>query len=289
VKIKLLVTHKAPDLDAITSVWLFLRFLPQQTNHAKVLFVNPGETLSHRIAEEHQALPHEVIHVDTGLGEFDHHQPERATQYLSASKIIFQSLSKKISSISQDQALSELIDYVTDIDQYSQINWPESSTIHPFFRLEELIANFHGQEMMTDEKVMDLGCLLLDSAYLGIKRFLTAKAELQNATELQLKNGKCVAIVSGNDYVLDVAQLSGAIMTLRKDDKTGGVRIKCRPDSNLNLHDLYERIIIEDKVGHWYFHPGGKMLLNGSNKRPDQIPTPLSLENILTFIKEIYG
>src|SRR3989344_4995635 len=81
----LLVTHHATDLDAITSVWLLKRFVTQKYGSAKVIFVNPGEQVSAQQIEELAIDPNNVVHVDTGWGEFDHHQPNRAKQNWSAS------------------------------------------------------------------------------------------------------------------------------------------------------------------------------------------------------------
>ena len=42
---KIIVTHAAPDLDAVTSVWLIKRFL-QGWNEAEVRFVPAGQRLN---------------------------------------------------------------------------------------------------------------------------------------------------------------------------------------------------------------------------------------------------
>jgi len=43
---KLLVTHHAPDLDAIGGIWLFKRFDALNYANAQVAFVDPGDTIS---------------------------------------------------------------------------------------------------------------------------------------------------------------------------------------------------------------------------------------------------
>lgn len=100
---KIVVTHSSPDMDAITSVWLVKKFLPNW-NDAEVRFVPAGERLQGRgpvapssrptssVASSLRSLDgtpssratpsdpveviggNEVIHVDTGLGPLDHHQ-----------------------------------------------------------------------------------------------------------------------------------------------------------------------------------------------------------------------
>ncbi len=102
---KLIVTHHAPDLDAITSVWLLKRFDSQKYADAKVAFVNPGDTISLEEAEkEFNCQLHEVTHVDTGLGEFDHHQPERASRDVCAATLVFDYLKEVRPEIINDKA-----------------------------------------------------------------------------------------------------------------------------------------------------------------------------------------
>lgn len=287
--INLIVTHKSPDLDAITSVWLFQRFDAQNMAQAKVAFVNPGETISPHMAEQFGALPHEVIHVDTGLGEFDHHQEDRGQQYLSAAKLVYEHLCHQHPELAADKALSYLVGHVTDIDQYAQVNWPESKTPRSRFTIEELISGFTLLPNFDDERMVETGKSLLDSAYASLGLFLEAAEELKSAETIALKQGYCVGVLASNDYVIDVAQMQGAGMVVKKDPELGNIRIKCRPDFPDSLARLRDAILERDKEGTWYYHPSGKMLLNGSTKKPDQKPSPLQLHDILSLVKELYS
>ncbi|MCA9369277.1 hypothetical protein KC721_03180, partial [Candidatus Woesebacteria bacterium] len=87
-KRKLLVTHHAPDLDAIGSVWLFKKFHTQKYGDAKIAFVNPGSRIEEYQVEELGVDLRDVTHVDTGLGEFDHHQKERASTDICATSLV---------------------------------------------------------------------------------------------------------------------------------------------------------------------------------------------------------
>src|SRR5690606_17892776 len=84
---KTIVTHISPDLDAITSSWLIKRYLTDwdTADHA---FVPAGETFGNK---DPDANPN-VIHVDTGLGKFDHHQ---LTERTSATKRVFDYLAEE--------------------------------------------------------------------------------------------------------------------------------------------------------------------------------------------------
>ena len=78
---RIIVTHHAPDLDAISAVWLLKIFDAQHYADAKVVFVNPGDTLSSAEMDNLNVEESDVIHVDTGQGTYDHHQPERGHQH----------------------------------------------------------------------------------------------------------------------------------------------------------------------------------------------------------------
>src|SRR5687768_6706303 len=81
---KTLVTHMSPDLDALMSSWLILRFLPKW-GEAELAFVPAGKTLNNMPPDSDPA----IIHVDTGMGKFDHHQNG---DYTCASKKVFEYL-----------------------------------------------------------------------------------------------------------------------------------------------------------------------------------------------------
>ena len=69
---KLIVTHFNPDLDAIASIWIIKRFL-KGWEKARVRFVPAGETYKDQPVDSQP----EILHVDTGLGELDHHQTNK--------------------------------------------------------------------------------------------------------------------------------------------------------------------------------------------------------------------
>jgi len=78
---KLIVTHFSPDLDALTSCWLIKRFLPGWKK-AEIKFVAAGSTFNNQPPD----LDKNIIHVDTGMGKFDHHQ---TSNYTCAAKKVF--------------------------------------------------------------------------------------------------------------------------------------------------------------------------------------------------------
>lgn len=286
----LLVTHHAPDLDAITAVWLFKRFDAQGFAHAKVAFVNPGETLSANEAAQFDAAPHEVTHVDTGLGEFDHHQPDRGSQYLSAAKLVLEHLVSLHPELKTDMALQSLVSFVTDVDQFAEIEWPDAANLRYCLMIQELVHGLERQPDYDDLMQLEFGMRMLDAGYAVLSEQIEAQIELDTKGHVfPLAQGSGLAVETGNDATIKLAQKQGHMLVLKKDPKTGAIRVKLRPDANFDLSALRDRIVEKDRVGSWYYHPSGRMLLNGSDKHRDQKASSLTLEQVTKLAKELYG
>jgi len=286
---KLIVTHHAPDLDAIAAVWLFKRFDSQTYADAKVAFVSPGEKISEYDRAQLHFNEEEVTHVDTGLGEFDHHQAERAREKNCAASLIFDHLSQLHPELIQDQALKTIINFAIEIDHFQEIYWPNPSDERYKFMIHELISGLEKLEYHDNDSMLHFGMTCLDAAYQNLKDHFKAISILEERKIIFTINaGQVLAIATNNDQTIKLAQKQGYVIAVRKDPDEGHMRIKARPDSKIDLRPLYDKILELDHEGDWFYHQGGKMLLNGSGKS-QQVPTPLSLEKIIELIKEIYG
>jgi hypothetical protein len=287
---KLLATHKAPDLDAIGAVWMLKRFDAQHYATAKVAFVNQGETITLEEAEKYGSQLHEVTHVDTGLGTFDHHQPERGHQYICATSLTYDHVCSLHPELKNDQALKIIVEFVTEIDHFGEVYWPEADHNRYSFMIHELIRGIEFFDPHNDEQQLHFGLQCLDAAYAAMMQKVKADEELAlKGMEFSIPAGPCIAIETSNDDTVKMAQKRGCVLVVRKDPKLGHVRVKVRPDSNLELKPLHLAIQKIDKVGTWYYHPSGKMLLNGSRKARNQVASPLPLAEVVALIKEIYA
>lgn len=289
-KRNLIVTHHAPDLDAIASVWLLKRFDSQQFADSPVEFVNPGESIS---SQQLDALEHDidqVVHVDTGLGEFDHHQEERASQHLSATKLVFDFLVQQNAQLAKDKALVFLVDFVTEIDHFGEIHWPQADSLRYSMMIHELIRGIEFTDPHNDYSQLKFGLSCLDAAYANLKQEVKAREIIENkGQEFALKDGQGMALLTRNDDTMKLAQMLGYILVIRKDSKLGHVRIKVRPDCSINLRKLYEKILEQDQDGTWFYHQSGKMLLNGSRKHRNQKATSLKLSTVVELVQKLYG
>ncbi len=286
---KIIVTHHSPDLDAITASWLLQIFNSQTYQDAKFVFVNPGDRLSHQEAVDLGATLDEVTHVDTGLGKFDHHQPERSADKKCAAMLVFDHLCQINPIIKEDKALKELVNFVNEIDHFEEIYWPDSSNLRYVFMIHELIRGYELVNSQNDLGQLEFGFRCLDYAYQNLKQTVQANQIIeQDGIQFSITAGPCVALETSNEEAIKQAQKQGFLLVFRKDPQKGHIRIKIRPDANFTLKELYDSIKIVDPDGSWFYHSSGKMLLNGSLKHRNQVPSSLSIKEVIKLIKQTY-
>src|SRR5690242_8209238 len=133
---KTIVTHIHPDLDAITSTWLIKRFMPD-CEDAGITFVSAGATFK----EEPVDSDDDIIHVDTGLGRFDHHQTNAQT---SATKKVF-AYHVKEGNIPDSlvEPLEKLVQHVTEIDHFAEVSFPDPTADMYEFHLSQIIEGLN--------------------------------------------------------------------------------------------------------------------------------------------------
>ncbi len=286
---KLIVTHHAPDLDAIGAAWLLKTFDTQHYGNSKFAFVDPGSTIDPSVIAKLEINIDDVVHVDTGLGKFDHHQPERGHDHSSATSLVYDYLCQIHPDLEDDQALEILSEFITEIDHFGEIYWPEADHYRYNFMLHEIIRGLEFIGLHDDDSQLHFGFTCLDGVYSSLKQHYKAKDILRDKAEyFQTKIGQCMAVETRNDDTLKLAQKHGAVIAIRKDSTDGHIRIKARPDAKLDLKELADEIKMIDSTGTWYYHPSGKMLINGSRKHRHQQASPLSLIQIIELVKKVY-
>lgn len=289
-KRKLIVTHHAPDLDAIGSVWLLKKFDTQNFGDAKVSFVNPGSRIEDHEIEALGVDQRDVRHVDTGLGEFDHHQKERASTDICAASLVHDHLIQIHPELEDDQALDILVKFITEVDHFGEVHWPDASSYRHSFLIHELIRGSEFSDPHDDESQLHFGMQCLDYAYATLVQQVKANEIINEKGEtFELPQGKCLALETRNDDTIKSAQKQGYVLVVKKDPKLGNIRIKARPDADIDLTALSEKILLKDTTGDWFLHGSGKMLLNGSIKNRNQKASPLTLEEVVLLVIETYS
>jgi len=276
---KTIVTHLSPDLDAIASVWLIKKYLPNW-NDAQVKFVPSGTTLDNQSPDSDK----DVIHVDTGLGKFDHHQ---TNDYTSATKLVYKYLiGRDYIEEKEIKPLEKIIEYVNSTDHFAEVFYSDPEADRYDFMVRQLVDGL--KVINRDEaKLMEIIFLLLESALIVFKNKVNAEEEINRGFVFKSYLGRSLALESKNEEAVKLALKKGFTLVIRRHPEVGFTRIKTIPEKKYSLRPIYEKILEVDKKGSWFFHISEHMLLNGSSGNPKLIPTPLSLNKIIEIIKSV--
>lgn len=282
----MIVTHFSPDLDAVTSVWLIRRFfkgLPagrQGWEKAEVKFVPAGKTFENQPVDSND----NVIHVDTGLGKFDHHDGD---EDICAARLVLEELKVQSLKFKVDDGLERLVDVVNEIDHFREVYWPNPAADFYDFGMVGMLDGWKVMFGNEPEKIVELSLTCLDAIYKQFQNKIWAEKLLEEkGIEFETKWGKGIGVETGNDEIIHTGQKKGFVIVVRKDGKKGYVRIKSLPDEKIDLTKFWEKFKKADPDATWYLHPGKHMILNGTTKNPDMRPTSLTLKEIINLIKE---
>lgn len=287
---KTIVTHFAPDVDAVASVWLLKRFLPGW-DEAKVEYVAAGKTLNNEIVDSDP----DILHVDTGMGKLDHHQTgedtcaaRRTFEYIAAqfqiSNIKYQKNGKN--NYFSIEALERLVEVVNDIDHFREVYFPNPTADFYDFNLVAILDGLKLLYSTDNNRILEAGLICMDGIYKTFQNKVWAKSELkEKGVPFKTRWGKGIGIETVNDEAVRLAQKSGYVVAVRKDPKKEFVRIKVLPESTADLTNCYHKFKKLDPKATWFLHAGKKMLLNGSVKNPESIPTRLTLNEVIEVLK----
>lgn len=276
---KTLVTHFSVDLDAIAACWFVKKYL-NGWDGAEIKFVPAGTTLDNKSPNTDP----DIIHVDTGFGQFDHHQ---TNEYTSATKLVFEHLCRqKIIANNDVSALERIVNYVNDTDHFAEVNYPDPHDDRYDFCLHQLVFGLR-QGLKDDNYIVEFSFNLLDAALQLMKSKVSAEKEIKKGYSFTSKFGKTLVIETSNHESIKLALKQGYTLVATKDPKSGNIRVKTLPDKKYDLSDLHKEIIKADKKGTWFLHISKNMLLNASSKNPDFVPSSVSLQKLVEIIKEI--
>jgi hypothetical protein len=298
---KIVVTHSAPDLDAITSVWLIKKFLPGWED-AGIKFVAAGERIDNgKWKNENQVSPieqiedNEVIHVDTGLGPLDHHQT--SSDEICAASLVWEyiqtknkELRTKISEKMKNkmEAISRMIEVVVEDDHFKEVFRKDALADYQQFNLTGILDGLKLQYQNQDDYYYEFVSKSLDAILHEFENRIWAEKEIaQNSHEFETKFGKGIGLRTINDAVVKLAQKMGYAIVVRKDPRKGYVRIKARPENEIDLTKTYEELKRIDQDATWFLHISKKMLLNGSAKNPKMRPSKLEIDQIIKVLEKI--
>ncbi len=276
---KVIVTHFNPDRDGIGAIWLFKKFAPEFKD-ADVAFAPAGHTLNNIPVDSDE----DIVHVDTGGGKFDHHN---TTEFTCGAKKVLEYLAQRNEKVKKDKALIRLVNMLVELDHAGELTWPEAGNDRYDLGLDSLIAGWKQLYPGEDNKVVELGCLALESLHKSMQIKVWAEEELKKGIQFDTRFGKAIIIETHNDEVIKMGQRLGYKIVGRKDPKKGYIRIKAYPDNSIDLSKAYKELKKQDPKATWYLHVDKRQLLNGSLKDPDMRPTTLTIEQIIEVVKNV--
>lgn len=279
---KTLVTHKNPDLDAITSLWLLVRFDQSHYGDAHLEFI-PASTTYKNLPVDSDP---EVVHVDVGYGQFDHHLP--GGYETCAAKLVYEHLVAQGLVAPSDTAIRQMVDFALAIDRFEDSSWDEPLAIRYAYTLHEVIPALHTLAVMDNEAVARYVFIYLDGVYQRLKQVVKAEEEIKTGAEFSWEKGRGIAMLSANSEAIKIAQKKGYSLVILKHPDYGHMRIKAVPEKNIDLTPLYDKILKHDKPDQWFLHASKQMLLNGSDKSSPKEPTSLGLEEVVALVKEVF-
>lgn len=274
-EVKVLVTHRWPDDDALLGIWVGKKFVPKMAN-AKVVLVNAGEILPG--SEEDPS----VWHFDTGGGENDQHGKE--LKDTCSTVLLVERLG-----LSDDLGLKPLLEMATAVDNIAIL--PPTSihfTIEGYPRHRDF-KNPDGT--INWEKVQESTFQLFDIVYNQETARVQSRANLMKYAEwTTLANGIKVASLLWHPELREAAFEAGAAVVVWTQSRgknrfyTGIQRNRQYPQLYLDnvaatlrqLEAQVRSISInvtgknllyigrEGPVNTWYLHDGLGLILNGS-------------------------
>jgi hypothetical protein len=302
---KIVVTHTSPDWDAIGSVWLVKKYLPGWSE-ATVKFVPAGQRIEKSTIKDgdnpiENIGEDEVIHVDTGLGPLDHHQTNDQN-VCGTSRVwdyVRDELRKSGHNLTKEheESVSRIVKIIVAIDHFREVFWANPDADYHEFSLLGVLDGLKLLKPEEDDYYVSFGIECLDALMHQFENRIWAEREIkEHGVEFETKWGKGLGFETLNDTVIKLSQKMGYIIVVRKDPRKGYLRIKARPVSkeekesgreDIDLTPVYDAVREKDPNATWFLHVSKKMLLNGTAKNPNMVPSKLTLPEIIEIIRNI--
>jgi hypothetical protein len=260
-----IVGHLAPDLDCLTAIWILMRF--GGASDAALEFVPAGGTLGGRPADADAR----ILHVDTGGGRFDHHQP--GAQETCAAELV------RRATAPNDGALGRLVQQVCRLDNATASAGEQGS-----FGINALIAGYNTLFPDCPQQVASAMLPNLDAWYEAEARQLRLERAFERRREFQTPWGLGIAVESEDGGSSRLAYGRGAVLYAYRDGR-GWMGVAAQSRSQVDLSPVYRDLRQVDADADWYLHPNRRLLLCGTAKSPPRAPSRLTLDELVTVIQ----
>lgn len=281
-RMKTIVTHHNPDLDGIPGIWLLKKFHPDFAD-AKLAFTPAGTTLDGMAPDEDPNF----LHVDTGMGKFDHHQ---TNDYTCGVKLVLDWLKEEKLVDPKDEALDRMVAVLVALDHGKDNEWPDSESDVYDFGLWSILNGwkmlYPDQTDNAEEKYVEWVRHCLDAVYRIFQSKVDAEKEFRKGITFDTQWGKGIGIETYNDGVLDMAIRRGFAIVVRKDQKREFVRVTGDSRKAVDLTHAYEMCQKQDPMASWFLHASKVLLRNGSTRNPKMVPTKLTLKEMINILEK---
>lgn len=275
---KLIVTHVSPDFDGIPAIWLLRKFHPEFKD-ARLAFVPAGSSYNNEPADSNP----DIVHVDTGMGRFDHHQN---ADFTCAAQLVYEWLVKE-GYIKDDEALARMIKIITELDHgYDNYKWPEAESDRYEFMLHNILVGWKILYPRDDSRQIELTTLGLEAIYKILQFKVRAQHEIEAGRKFKTRWGEGVAVFSENQSILDLAIKKGYAVALTKDPRRGNVRVTGSNNKKVDLTRAYELAREKDPRATWFLHSSKVLLRNGSSRNPTMRATKLDLDEMIEILEK---
>lgn len=283
-----IITHVAPDWDAIASVWLLKRHggMPD----ADVVFVNTG-------APDEAVLNAATAVVDTGRIldptrlRFDHHQlPGTEANACCATSLVFQWLKKDATDL---EYLAPMIDLI-----YAGDTGKPAANESRRIGIHALLSATRAQYRPDDSRILGFGFDVLDRLAAHLRASAEARASLDAHTVYTSADGLIVALrdapqgatfaayEQGARLVVFADYAKNAIGVMRggegADVHVGGLVSSLLNDYDCGLDDITPAMF--DELCTWYRHQAGFFAGRGTDKAPSDKPIAVDLRTVAAAI-----
>ncbi len=260
---KTIITHRHPDLDAVTGVYLYIKM-----NREKDYEINYLPEVGNVYID---CVPDLKIDVEI----YDHHS--RDTLYKSATEVVFKNLEHKVSDKNELKAYSMIVDAVNLIDN---AKLPDRVYLPVMF--DTYIYGLNISNIGKDnfwKKVFSYYDNVLQSLLLDIKsQQVPYRIEIVN-------NFKIAYYELSSDENLNPAPFlfskMGVDFVVYKHGNNIGI-VREATLTNPSLEYLKDLI----KENNWFFHPRGFIAAWGTAKYPARKPSKYSIYDIVEILKE---
>jgi len=278
---KIIVTHIFPDLDAIGAVWMLQRF-DSEWGKAEVKFVASGLTYEEKEVDSDPS----VLHVDTGMGRFDHHQ--ELEEKTCATELVFNYL-KSENKLPKKylKGAERLVQLIKQVDLFEDYDYPDPAGDIYDVMISSLLNYLKLSGRLNDKELLYQGMTLLDAALFGLVQKVKAEEEINKGVEFNSVWGKCLGLEVQMGGLAKLGLKKGFDLVVIKEPDTGFVSIKSAPKEELDLTRAYEELQKKDSRADWFFHASKHIILNGSRHNPKVKPSTLSLVELIEILKNI--